>query len=283
MKNTKTTRISTSGNGDGLPSKATKQVVDYTALRWLFVAPPGFGKTEFFSLFPDSLMLSCEEGHMFIEGFKIIIDAWDGTDEFTDDNGNLHLSFVEAVVRIITSDRFKFIIIDTLDALVKKCIDWHLNEANLKHISEAGDYGKGYALCQNDPVRIHLGKLFTSGRGIGLITHQLIETRTFAKGPKTKKETTLPNGIFRDVFPQMDLIIHGEFGGQQEGNRFKDRIIKSEGSEEILAKNRGGILPPAWISPKDPKVRAEQIERFFTNPESVEEAYQQFLSVYEGE
>lgn len=274
---------------DGLPTEETDQTVDLTSLKWLFVAPPGFGKTEFFSLFPDSLMLACEEGHKFVKGFKIIIDKWgDKTDNdpVKDDDGNLHMSFIQAKERIEGSDRFKFIQLDTLDALVKKCIDHHISKANQTHLSDLGEYGKGYDLGQNDPIRRSLNDIFTSGRGMGLITHQAVETKSFKKGPVSKKETTLPNGIHKIVFPQMDLIIHGEFGAQRDKNKFRDRIIRSEGSEDILAKNRGGVLPPAWIVPLDKKERITQLQSFFDGDEkqrarAIDKAYQEYLKIYE--
>lgn len=273
-------------HGDGLPTEATDQDVKMSSLRWLFVAPPGFGKSEFFAMFPNSLMLACEEGHKFIKGFKIIIDTWDGAGQSEDTDGNLHMSFMEAVKRIEASERFDFIIIDTIDALVKKCIDHHISKANQAHLSDLGEYGKGYDLGQNDPIRRALNKIFTSGRGIGLITHQAVETKSFAKGPKSKKETTLPNGIYKIVYPQMDVIIHGEFGAQRNGNKHRDRIIKSEGSEDILAKNRGGVLPPAWISPLDLVERAAQVREFFEGTieerkEAVDAAFAEFAEVYE--
>lgn len=274
--------------GDGLPECETDQEVKLTSLRWLFVAPPGFGKSEFFALFPNSLMLACEEGHKFIKGHKIIIDQWAGAGATEDTDGNMHMSFLEACKRIEASGRFDFIIIDTLDALVKKCIDHHIGKANQAHLSDLGEYGKGYDLGQNDPIRRELNKIFTSGRGMGLITHQAVETKSFSRGPKSKKETTLPNGIYKIVFPQMDIIIHGEFGAQRDGHKWRDRIIKSEGSEDILAKNRGGILPPAWISPQPLADRAAQVREFFEGtPEerlaAVDAAFAAFSEIYETE
>lgn len=250
---------------DGLPTEPTDQKVNYTSLRWLYVAPPGFGKTEFFSTFENSIMFCCEEGHKFVKGHKIIIDTWEGKGHTTDDDGNMHMSFMEAKRRIEESSRFLFVIIDTLDTLIKKCVDHHLGngKTGLQHLSDLGEFGRGYDIGQNTPIRKALEEIFATGRGLGLITHQHAETKSFSKGPKTKKETTLPNGILKIIFPQMDIIIHGEFGGIRDGNKHRDRIIKSEGSEDILAKNRGGILPPAWICPLDLAARGEQVKAFF--------------------
>lgn len=250
---------------DSLPDGPTEQSVNYKTLGWLFVAPPGFGKSEFFASFDDSLMLACEGGHKFIKCPKLIIDTWGGPGEAKDADGNIHCSFLAALKKIESSTRYEFVFIDTIDALVKKCIDYHVEKANQAHLSDLGDYGKGFDLGQNDPIRKAINRIFATERGIGLITHQEIKTAAFKKGSQqaSKKETSLPNGIFKFVYPQMDIIIHGEFGGIQDGNEHKDRIIRAEGTEDILAKNRGGVLPGAWISPLAFNARGEQIASFF--------------------
>ncbi len=273
-------------HGDGLPDEDTSQVVSMTSLGWMFVAPPGFGKSELFALFPENLMLACEAGHKFIVGKKLIIDCWSGSGEDVDDDKNIHVSMEEATKRIENSARFKFITIDTIDALIKKCVDHHVEGSNVADLSDLGDYGKGFNIGQNDPIRKIINRIFSSGRGIGIITHQEIKTNTFKKGtPKAKKETSLPNGIYKLLYPQMDIIIHGEFGGVREGQKHRDRIIKSEGDEDILAKNRGGILPPAWISPLDKEERIEQIRGFFqTDPaaraKAIQKASDEYLEHY---
>lgn len=268
---------------DGLPLSPTSQNVDFQSLGWLSVAPPGFGKSEFFSLFPDAIMLSFEAGHKFISCYKIIIDDWEGKGSTVDDDGNLHMSFMEALSRIENSPRFKFIILDTLDACVKKCSDYHIGKGNVDHLSGLGDYGKGFDLGQNDPIRRSLNRLFATGRGVGLITHQVVNTATFAKGAKSKKETSLPNGIWKIVYPQMDIILHGEYGGIQDGQKHRDRIFYTEGNEDMLAKNRGGILPPAWVVPFDKKARLAQIKSFFgeNRTEAVAQAHKEYIELYE--
>lgn len=273
---------------DGLPSEPSSQIVAMTSLAWLAIAPPGFGKTEFFSLFPDSLMLACEGGHKFVTGFKLLIDQWASDrkgDQFVDEDKNIHISFIEAIRRLENTDRFKFVFIDTLDALIKKCIDHHVAKANQAHLADLGDYGKGFDLGQNDPIRKGINEILSTGRGLGLITHQQINTNTFSKGAKSKKETSLPNGIHKIVFPQMDIVIHGEYGGIRDSNKFRDRIFRSVGNEDLLAKNRGGILPPAFISPYDKEARAEQMQSFF-NPDTaarekaVAAAYAEYVEFY---
>lgn len=257
---------------DGLPQAGTVQTISYLSLAWLIVAPPGWGKTTLAANFPETLMLSCEGGHKFITTPKLIIDCWEGSGQDVDSDGNIHVSFMEAVSRIEKSERYKMIFIDTLDALVRKCIDHHIGEANQAHLSDLGEYGKGYDLGQNDPIRKAINRLLATGRGLSISTHQFIANSNFKKGTQAKKETSLPAGIFKIVFPQVDLIVHGEYGGIREGNKYKDRILRSQGDEDILAKNRGGVLPASWILPEDPTACAEQIESFFNPDPSLRKA-----------
>lgn len=278
---------------DGLPVSPTQQVADPLSLRYLIVGPPGFGKTELCTSFPDALLLACEEGHKFVAGYKIVIDSWDESDERTDSDGNLHLSFLEAVARLTATDRFKFVIIDTVDALIKVCIERHLDTVSSRskgitdaeHISDLGDFGKGYDLAMNNPIRQAFNAILKTGRGMAFITHTEMKTYDHKGNVKTvKKETTLPNGIIKQLYPQCDLILHGEFGEVREGQTHRDRIIRTEGTEEILAKNRGGVLPPAYIVPLDIPSRWEQLKSFFdpeNGPANIKIALDEFEEFYQ--
>lgn len=271
----------------GLPAKPTKQAARMDQLRVLVIGHPGIGKTTLLTAGPDCILLACEEGHKFIEGYKIIIDSWEDSEEDTDEDGNLHLSFMEAIKRLTKTKRFRFIVVDTLDALVNMCKDHYLKKYRSEHVSDLGDYGRGYDLAQNTPIRRIMGAMLKTGRGVGYITHQKITTNTFeSKGKKasvqTKKECSLPSGIVSIVYPQVDAIFHMEFGGTQEGNSWRDRIIRTEGSETLLAKNRGGKFPRAFIVPNEPKEAWEQLDGFLSNPANILLAEQEYHELYGG-
>lgn len=273
---------SANSTDDGLPQAPTKEIVDPLSLRWLAVAPPGWGKTEFFMAFPDSVLLACEEGHSFTEGYKIIIDCFDykGNDlePHTDQNGNLHMSFLQAVEKLERSNRFKFVIVDTVDAMVKQIIDFTTEAKRVEHIQDIGEYGRGYDIGQNSPFRKAINRILKTGRGIGFITHQQVNQASFSKGLKAKKETSLPGGISRQIFAQVDLVIHGVIGKRRKPNRFRDRIVVTEGTEEILAKNRGGILPTRFILPMEG--RWDCVSAFFTQPSSIKKAEEAYAKHY---
>lgn len=265
-----------------LPDEATPAMATPDRSRNLLVAPPGWGKTEFFMSNPDSLLLACEEGHNFIPGARIIIDCWDGRlandtlEAYKDKNGVIHDSFVRVVRNLQKDNRYSFVTIDTVDALVKLLLDYSLGRKGAEHASDLGDFGKGWDIAQNTPFRKQLTKIIKTGRGIGATTHEQIEKREFKSGPKIKRETTLPAGIYKMIYAQFDIILHGIFGKMKKGAKTRDRMIVTEGSEEILAKNRGGLLPPAFIVPREFQARWKQFSGFFTDPETKEAAFKAF-------
>ena len=268
----------------GLPTLQTTAAKDPNSLVSLFVAPPGFGKSEFYGSNPETLMLCCEEGHKFVNANKIIISCWDYKTEkerkpsWTDRDGNVHMTFLEAVEALEQSDRFKHITVDTVDSLVKMILDYHYVLKKVEHAEDIGGYGKGWDIAQNTPFRRAFNRLLKTGRGIGLTTHQKAKDKQFKKGTQTKKETTLPNGVFEYLFGQIDVILHGVFGKRQKGNAQRDRLIVTEGSEEILAKNRGGILPPEYIC--NPTGQWTQFSNFFKIPATVQIEYKKYLELF---
>lgn len=270
---------------DGLPQTKTVTTTNPEELVILIVAPPGYGKTEFFGSFPDNLMLCCEEGHKFVEGYKIIIDCWDYKKEpikpYTDKGGNLHASFLQAVELIEGSDRYKFITIDTVDSLVKLILDFFYETKKVEHASELGEYGKGWDIAQNTPFRRAINRIIKTGRGLGLTTHEEIQKRQFKGGEKAKKETTLPNGIWKYLFGQIDIILHGTFGKRNKGTKQRQRLIVSEGSEDILAKNRGGKIPPIYICNSGEQWK--QFSGFFTDPRTIDKELKRYEGLYGSE
>lgn len=256
-----------------LPSEPTKSIRDPRRLKYLILTPPKWGKTTFMCSIPDSILLATEEGHAFHETHKVIIDAWDkhrsDKGAGVDEDGNTHLSMVEAVEAVCASDRFQFVIIDTVDMAAKMCLDWHYKKHGVTHASEAGDYGKGWDLCLTQPFRQQIGQLMKSGRGIGFITHTQTITKKVGREEQTRTETTLPSQVQKFLHTQADVILHGSFGRLRKGMSERDRVISMDGSNEILAGSRvrGIALPRKYIV--DPEHPWDQWVGFFTNPETV--------------
>jgi len=259
-----------------LPAAPTKALSDPRRLKYLIIAPPKWGKTTFMASIPDSLLLATEEGHAFHSTHKIIIDAWDKSRQDrglgVDDDGNHHLSMVEAIEAVVNSDRFQFVFIDTADMAAILCLYYHYKKFGVNHASEAGDYGKGWDQCLTQPFRQQIGMLMKSGRGVGFITHTNIVEKKVGRETQTRAETTLPSQVQKFLHTQADVILHGSFGRLRKGMTDRDRVISMDGSNEILAGSRirNIHLPRKFIV--DPDKPWEQWQSFFDDPKAVDQA-----------
>lgn len=244
-----------------LPNKPTEAIRDPRRLKYLLIGQPKWGKTTLMCGIPDALLLAFEEGHAFHKVHKVIIDAWDrpyaekkeGWDE--DDDGNRHAGLQEVSEAILASDKFPFIIMDTVDAAAKMCLDYHYAKKNIEHASDAGDYGKGWDVCLTQPFRRFIGPIIRSGRGIGFITHSQVIERKIGNSKISRAETTLPSQVQKFLHTQADVIMHASFGRRVSGQKDRDRVITMDGSNEILAGSRirGLPMPRKFVvDPDDP-------------------------------
>ena len=286
---------------DLLQQEPTKGLIDPARLKYFIIAPPKFGKTTTACSIPDSILLAFEEGHAFVETFKIIIDQWDrplkeknegiGQDE----DGNSHMSMAEAVQLICASDRFNHVIIDTADMAARMCTDYWCAQYKVKHPADAGDFGKGFALTLTDPFRRMIGQIIKSGRGITFTSHAKFVERQVGQTKTAKWESTLPSQAQAFIHSQVDLIWFGQFGKLRPGMDERDRIISMDASQEVMAGSRVRFDGKPYPMPKkfilDPDNGWEQWASFFpvegerTKEEAIancEAAYQSFLDLAVG-
>lgn len=257
-----------------LPAGPTSSKLDPNCLTYLMIAAPKWGKTSFFMSNSDAVLLAFEEGHKFQRGHKVIISKWrhgrgSAPEIKKDKEGVPHATFEQAVELLEFSDRFNFVIMDTVDMAVKMCTDYYTQKAGKDHASDMGDYGKGWDLAQNAPFRRLVLRILKTGRGIGFITHSKVEIARFTSGEKAKSTSTMPSGIMRFVEPQADVIVHGEYGRRRKPNRQRDRILVCEGDMDTLAGNRTGTLLPARYV-VSPTGQWAQFCKFFTSSKAAD-------------
>jgi hypothetical protein len=272
-----------------LPQMAHSSKADPLSLCYTIIAEPKFGKTTWACSIPDALLLAFEQGHAFIEAHKVIIDAWDypvpesrKLQPWDEGNGLIHMTFMQAVDIITTSDRFPIVVVDTADMAGKMCLDYHLKKNNLTHPQD-WDFGKGHDVCLNTPFRQAFGRILKSGRGVIFITHTNTTDSRFAGATKSKKECTLPSGISKFLIPQSDVILHGRFG-PRDSNKRRTRVFQTEGSDEVLAGARGVgqqyNLPPRFIiNQEDPWA---QWTEFFNDEEAASRASIEYETLVRG-
>lgn len=248
-----------------LPTEPTLGSTDPSNLKCVMMAPPKWGKTSFFSSHPDALLMAFEEGHHFCKTRKIVIDAWDakyGSQITTDESGTKHMTMMQAVDLLEQTDRYRLIIFDTADMAVKMCSDYECAKRKVEHPADAGDYGKGFDVAQNAPFRRAVLRLMKTGRGIAFLTHSKVTETKFSKGVRSKRESTLPGGIWTFLYSQADVILHGEFGKKRVGHVGIPRLLRLKGDVDTLAGSRvDDRLPEVYVV--DRKEQWKQFENFF--------------------
>lgn len=268
-----------------LPKQSTQAKINPARLCYLMIADPKWGKTEFFMSNKNAVLLATEEGHKFQRGHKMIIDCCDapkrsGYENRIDSEGCPHMTFVQAVKTLeLFPKKFDMVIIDTADMAVKMCVDYHVEQAGVNHISDMGDYGKGYEIGLNVPFRQQVMKILKTGRGVVFIAHSKIETARFTSGERARKEARLAKGAKDLLESQADIILHGELGKRRNGNRLRDRILVCEGDSDTMAGNRTGAMLPARYVVKRPG-QWDQFMSFFSNPEASEKQERLFKKLY---
>lgn len=263
-----------------LPSEPLSSQINPANLVIMIIAPPKWGKTNFFMSNPNCLLLGFEEGHKFQRGLKITIDKWDykGKYPITEDaDGVMHMTAMQALEAIqLAKGRYEMVAIDTVDMMAKMAADYFTEKEGKEHISELGDYGKGFDKGQNNPVRKFIVGILKTGCGVGLITHAKVTTSKFGgSGEVSRNESTLSKGVKSICETQADIIMFGEYGKKQPGERLRDRVLVCEGDMDTLAGNRsGGMLPERYVV--DKKGPWKQFRRFFKDPAAADAAEKEY-------
>lgn len=264
-----------------LPAKATQILsVDPTMLVTLLIAPPKWGKTTFFTDNPNSILFAFETGHRFRKAHKIEIVGWhDKTHDIEKDaEGVPHMMLTQALDAVEATDRYDYVIFDTVDMAAQMCMDYHCTKLGIEHPSDMA-FGKGWEQAINKPMRKAISRMLKSGRGVGLITHTKNEIARFTAGEKARKESTMPAGVARFCVAQADMIVHGELGKTREGQKQRDRIMVTDGDADTLAGNRSGsTLPQRYIV--DPLHPWQQFVKFFKVKGTSDKADEMYRRIY---
>jgi len=246
-------------------------------LKYLLMAPPKWGKTSFFAGVPNALLLAFEEGHADVACFKIVITGWNvplrERGPIEDDETHIkYASAMEVAEALEVYCPYDFIIIDTIDSLVKMVSSFECSRNGLKHPSDGGDYGKGFDLYQTEPTRLYYNRLVKLGVGVAAITHVKEDWKKNKYGVEEfRRETSLAAGVQRFVHAQADVIINGQFKRRRKGRRDRDREISFDGTNEVMAGTRikSVYLPvkyiPAVPTLEHPDAPWTQWTEFFTN------------------
>jgi hypothetical protein len=184
----------------------------------LFFGDKKIGKTSLAAQFPDALFLMTEPGARALPVYQISILDW--------------RMFRDTLKLLRTSEgqRFKTIVVDTVDLLFKMAETFACQKLGIAHPSEE-DWGRGWSAVR-DEFTAQMQVLLNIGKGVILISHATereIKTRSGTKYDRI--QPTMSNQARDIVEGMVDIWAYYTYEGTQ-------RVLQIRGDEHIMAGNR---------------------------------------------
>lgn len=201
-----------------LPSEVSSPSEDLGDYTTLIYGEKKIGKTSLAAQFPDALFLMFEPGGKGLRIFQREIRTWK---DFT---GYLKL--------LGETDRFKTIVIDTIDLAYERCFQHVCWIEGFTHPQDEA-FGKGWKAIETE-FRTQLTKLLQSGRGVVFLSHA--DEREFQErtGSKYNKIIpSMPKQARTFIAGVVDIIAYYGYYG-------KDRLMTIQGSDTVDAGHRIG-------------------------------------------
>lgn len=207
-----------------LPIEKSKRVTQLEAQVMLIYGRPKIGKSTLASNFEDALFIATEAGLNHLEVFRVNVNSWE--------------KFLEVCADLGKTDRFKTIVIDTVDNLVSYCTEYVCNREKINHPSEY-DYGKGWSMVHQEFKRV-LSKVTKLGRGVVFIGHSKAEEVKTKTKSYTHETITVTGENRREILNMCDLIL---FVDKESDGDEERRVIRTKPSLYYEAGDRTGLLP----------------------------------------
>lgn len=218
----------------GLPDEKKEAITDLLQYTLLLYGREKIGKTVFLSSFPDTLFLTTEPGTKGLEIFEY--NAEDGACK----NWKLLKAAVDLLEK---TDRFKTVVIDTVDRAYDMCMEYVCKEKlGCEHPADEA-YGKGWSAVKKEFLTtIH--RILQTGRGLCFTSHAKEVSIKPQGGEEYTRITPTMSGQARGVVEALvDLFFYVEYIRSSAGTT--ERVIITEGDEVIWAGAReiGAPLP----------------------------------------
>lgn len=214
-----------------LPTEKSSAKIGLGSLKMLLFGPPKVGKSTFASELANehTLFLDTEGGLQAIDAFKLRIADWP--------------TFIHAIEELRKSDKFRLIVVDTVDTLARVCADHVLQGLSggvrntFVHASDF-DYGKGWDAIAEE-FRVRIGQLAGLDRGVILISHTKESMVTLPNGLQQLKlaPDVGQRGMRKWLLGFVDLIGYAHIRHTESGEQ---RVLQLQPSETIEA---GGRTP----------------------------------------
>ncbi len=219
-----------------LPDKPKEAHFDMQEYTILVYGREKIGKTIFFSSFPEALFLTTEPGTKNLEIF-----------EFNADDGACRNWAIlrKAVDLLEKTDRFKTVIIDTVDRAYDMCLEYICEKRGIEYPGEdsAGreDWGKSWKAVKLEFLEL-VHRILQTGRGLCFTSHASEASITAKNGDKYTRIHPSMSGQARKVVEALvDMFFYAEYVRTSDGSTA--RVLITEGDETIWAGHRKCAYP----------------------------------------
>lgn len=245
-----------------LPTEKSSPSDDLSDYSMLLYGSKKIGKTSLAAQFPDALFLALEPGTKALRVFSTPVPSWDHAD-----------AIVEALEKPGGCDRYKTIVVDTVDILYTHAFEHICKKQMINHPQEENDYGATWGEIRK-LFRSLVVRILNLPAGSIFISHD------------TEKEVTLRNGDIVDrVQPTMSKQAIEEVEGIVDiignyGYEGSSRVLRIDGRQEVVA---GCRLEERFVrkggNPSTPGDRVVRIPMGRTSAE----AYSNFIKAFNNE
>ncbi len=204
-----------------LPKERTKVFTDIGKMNMFLYGLPKCGKSTFASKIPKALFLATEQGHHFLEVYKVDIKKWE--DMYT------------LGKELKNANQFSTLVIDIVDYLYKMCEHYIVKKHGVEHVSDMA-YGKGYSLIKDEFNRVISG-LNAMGFGMVFISHAKEREQSTKSQKWSVMGTSLGASAENFVCSMCDFIFYAYI--DENGKR----LVRTKPSKHIIAGDRTGKLP----------------------------------------
>jgi len=221
-----------------LPTEPNKPCSDITRLKMLIYGNAGIGKSSFCSKIEGALFLDVEKGLTSLPVYKVPICSWnDARQAYKDIKESKHA--------------FKWIIIDTIDELIRKYELEYCKSHDDKEGLGNYEWGVGY-----DAVKRRIMQFLTGWGdmpyGLILISHAREGKQTMLDGSEIDMIVpSLPNYLRTLVESFVDVIAYFHMKYDKETSASK-RVIDCDVHDNYVTKDRTskfrGAIPMDWVA-----------------------------------
>ena len=207
-----------------LPTEKTKPLDQIEEYLTFLYGIQKVGKSTFGSMMDDPLFIATEPGLNALSVFAAFPRTWK--------------ELLEICGELDKSDKFKTVVVDTIDNAYDLCLDHVCKEEGIKH-PEDMDYGRGWSMVKKEFQRV-ITKLAQGPRGLLLISHSQDLTIKSRTAEITKAVPTIGGSARRFILGLADIILYAEM--TQDKDKVK-RVLHAAPSESWEAGDRTGRLP----------------------------------------